>query len=71
MTLSVERREENKKRVGIEIFIRLYVTIYSIFLLQNYSSHKYYKQASMQPVEPQPLLTVAVIPVLQFVQVAV
>ena len=46
VTLSVERREENKKRVGIEIFIRLYVTIYSIVLLQNYSSREYYKQAS-------------------------
>ena len=68
VTLSVERREDNKKREGRDI-IRLYVTIYSIFLLQNYSSHKYYKQASNQmQVEPLPLLTVAVIHVLQFVQ---
>ena len=66
VTLSAERRELKKEERGK----RYYVTIYSIVLLQNYSAHEYYKQASMQ-VEPLPLFTVAVIRVLQYVQVAI
>ena len=61
------QKGEKRRREREEIFIRLYVTIYSIVTIHliNITS-----KLVMQ-VEPLPLPTVAVIRVLQFVQVAV